>query len=258
MNVFSNTKLRPATVSMFFLALLFSSGCGNNEKRTTAKPSEVDRVKLAPLEQAEADKYIKEHGRDAIMHYLMDGWKKLDKKLDELSKAKTYKGIENNSEALFREAKKLAHVDDRRVLNHIKYFVAQGADVNAKSEFYGTAPLHTATTLRNLEAVQFLVSKGVDVNAEGSDGFTPMTWASIEGHNKIVRFLVSKGADVNARDSYGQTPLRLAVLNGNFETVKLLVSKGADVNAKDKNGHTPLYGAGHPQISEFLISKGAK
>ena len=174
----------------------------------------------------------------------------IGKKLEEVANTKSYEEIEDNSETLFEEAKKLANVDDRRILRYSKYFVAQGADL---------APLLMgAVLLESLETVRFLVSQGADVNAHGGGGFTPMTWASMQGHNKIVRFLVSKGADVNARDGYGQTPLRLAVVNGNFRTVKFLVSKGADVNAKDNEGHTPLYGASHPEITEFLISKGAK
>jgi len=252
MYIFPNKKSCIATAFMpsLFLALLFANGCTNNGK-TTANPSEADKVELTPMEQAEADKYVREYGsKYAIMYYFQDDWKKLEKKLDEAANTEAYEEIEDDSEAWFGEAKKLAHIDDRRILNYTKFFVAQGADVSP--------PLLGAVILGSFETVQFLVSKGADVNPRANDGFSPLTWASMYGQDKIVRFLVSKGADVNARDGYGQTPLRLAVVNENFRTVKFLVSKGADVNAKDNEGHTPLYWASHPEITEFLISKGAK
>ena len=93
------------SISLFLLILSFSSGCDNNEKRTTAKPSEVDGGKLTLVEQAEVHKYIKKHGRDAIMYYLWDEWKKLEKGLNEVANTTTYEEIEDGSEALFREAK---------------------------------------------------------------------------------------------------------------------------------------------------------
>ena len=47
MHIFSNTKFRPATVSISFfcLALLFSGGCGNNK----------GKLYLTPVEQAAAE-----------------------------------------------------------------------------------------------------------------------------------------------------------------------------------------------------------
>ena len=261
MHVFPNKKLRSATVSMsiFFLALFFSSGCANNEK-TTANPLEVDRVELTPAEQAEVNKYVREHGRDAIMYYFDDELAKLEKKLNEVADTKTGEELMENFGAWLEEAKKLAHVEDRRILNHVKYFVAQGVDVNANPEMSGrNTLLQTVVIFDNLELVQFLVLEGIDVNAKGEHGFTPMALAAVYGHDKIVRFLVSKGADVNAKDSLGQTPLCWAVVNGRFEIVKFLVSKGADVNAKNNDGRTPLYWAdSFPQIAKFLVSKGAK
>ena len=80
MHIFSDKKSHPTTVSifLFLLALLFSSGCANNEKNT-AKPSKVNLVELTPAEQAEIDPYVKEHGRDAIMCYFEDKWRALEK-----------------------------------------------------------------------------------------------------------------------------------------------------------------------------------
>lgn len=253
MHIFSNTKFRPATVSISFfcLALLFSGGCGNNK----------GKLYLTPVEQAAADKYLKKYGRDdVIRYYLMEEWGKMEMKMNEVLNNKTDDEIDENFKALLEEAKKQAGVEDGRILSHVKYFMAQGADLNLKPKRPGgDTLLHTVTVSGNLGLVQFLVSKGADVNAKGEYGITPMSLAAVYDHDEIVRFLVSKGADMDVRDSSGLTPLCTAVITRRFEIVKFLVSKGADVNAKDNDGRTPLYWAeGHPEISEFLISKGAK
>jgi len=41
------------------------------------------------------------------------------------------------------------------------------------------------------------VSAGADVNLQRSDGASPLSLASQEGHTDVVRALVSAGADVN-------------------------------------------------------------
>ena len=56
--------------------------------------------------------------------------------------------------------------------------------------------------------------------------------------------MADKGADVNRRDEgiFKWTPLIWASSNGHREVVELLLAKGADVNAWDevKNKDTPL------------------
>jgi ankyrin repeat protein len=66
------------------------------------------------------------------------------------------------------------------------------------------------------------------------------------------------GADVNAKNRYGSTPLHRAAYAGHKEIAELLIAKGADVNAGDKV--TPLHYAaqgGEKEMVELLIVDGA-
>jgi len=137
---------------------------------------------LSPAEQAEVDKYIAEHGRDAIIHYLATVKKESDEKL---------------------------------VLKYVKNLVSKGADVNAKvdiSTIIGSrrveyTPLCFAAANGNVEVVKFLVSKGADVNATGPNGASPFGIARRNGHTAIVEYLSAMGA----KEAQAQTGINLLI-----------------------------------------------
>jgi hypothetical protein len=96
----------------------------------------------------------------------------------------------------------------------LKHLVAQGADVNAKSED-GNTPLHFAASRRHsVRVLEYLISQGADVNVKGNHGWTPLHEAAHSNDDiKILEFLVSQGADVHAKDNYDVTPLNRVVLD---------------------------------------------
>jgi ankyrin repeat protein len=150
------------------------SGCGSSVPST-----------LTGETKKEADQYLKEYGKNAIVHYLQkeqgDGIDKRD----------------------------------------IESLVSQGADVNAKTDG-GYTPLHfTAVADENVEIVKFLVSQGADINVKTDTGSTPLHVAAVNGGVEIVKFLVAQGADVNAKNKVG-TPLDMAKQNENTVVVEYL------------------------------------
>ncbi|KAH2585565.1 hypothetical protein KXW93_008640, partial [Aspergillus fumigatus] len=66
---------------------------------------------------------------------------------------------------------------------------------------------------------------GADVNVCDKEGWTPLSRASIRGHEEVAKLLIDKGADVNAGDSDGWTPLSRTLLRGHEEVAKLLIAK---------------------------------
>ena len=199
--------------NLFVLCLLcftvsLLNGCGGGVSNTNAV-SETPDVPLTPEEQTEADRIITDTGNNALLHFLLN---------------------EKNA----KERK-----DPTLVLSYVKYFVAQGSDVNAKT-LNNSTPLFRAVEIENVEAVKFLVSKGANAVAKDTDNHTPFHVAAIMGNIPIAEFLLSKGADVTAPLKWGDTPLHLTVTAGNLDFAKFLVSKGADVHVKNSSGHTPI------------------
>jgi ankyrin repeat protein len=119
---------------------------------------------LSPAERAKADKWLADHGKNAL-------------------------GASSEEILSIR--------DDALALRYFKYLISKGADVNAWSDDDRT-PLVDAVSAGNLEIVKFLVSKGADVNKRGRRGMgmcSPL-WVAINyKETKIADYLKSVGAE---------------------------------------------------------------
>eukprot|EP00501_MAST-03F_sp_TOSAG23-6_P002258 GSMAST32.ASY1.ANO1.2358.1 assembled CDS len=135
----------------------------------------------------------------------------------------------------------------------VQLLIDSGADVNdalIKAVCYG-----------RLEIVQKVIAAGADVNKADSMGFTPLYYASQNGHEGIVEELISSDAGVDlAADERGLTPLYTASIKAHEKIVERLLAAGADVEKATKEGATPLYIAsyhGHAEVVAQLIAAGA-
>ena len=117
--------------------------------------------------------------------------------------------------------------------------------------------LHVASDKRNLNLVKSLIECDCDKETKSNNGWTPLIYASYDGHLEVVKYLISIGADKDAKSNDGDNPLISASQYGQLEVVKYLISVGADKDAKNKNGWTPLYIA-KSNVRDYLISIGAK
>jgi ankyrin repeat protein len=91
----------------------------------------------------------------------------------------------------------------------------------------------------NLPEVHRLLSVGADVNANGDDDWTPLHYASCEGH--VVKEFMKHGAGIEATTiPQDSTPLNLACCNGHLAVVIKLFGHRADIaaNTDSKNGKT--------------------
>jgi ankyrin repeat protein len=115
------------------------------------------------------------------------------------------------------------------------------ADINAASDFVGTALMYATTGFGRLETVNVLLAAGADVNAQNNGGQTALLYA-VEDYRriKIVEALIKAGADVNAGADGVGTALMRAASTGYLEIADLLLKAGADVNVQDQSGWTAL------------------
>jgi uncharacterized protein len=131
-----------------------------------------------------------------------------------------------------------------------------GAKVDAVTRF-GDSAIMIAALGGRASIVKKLIAAGSNVNRPG---WTPLIYASTEGHDDVAVLLLDAGADVNAGAPNGTTALMMAARNGHEKTVDLLLARGADANRRNDTGATALFWAdraGLTQIATALKRAGA-
>jgi ankyrin repeat protein len=110
-----------------------------------------------------------------------------------------------------------------------------------KWDRYCWTPLHYATYNGHFPVVQYLCERGVDKEATDENVWTPLHKAAEEGHLPIVQYLCEQGVDKEARTTIDRTPLHKAASKGHLPVVKYLCEQGADKDARTGNNRTPLH-----------------
>ena len=159
-------------------------------------------------------------------------------------------------------SEKMINAAERGDLSGVKRYLERGVDVNAKGGFPEWTALGAAVKAGNDSVVKFLIANGADVNARSVNECTPLHLAALNGRKRAAQLLIAAGASVNAKDDDGGTPLHDAVSMGNKDVVELLIAKGAAINARTKSmGWTPLGLAiemEEDDIAGFLRQHGAR
>jgi ankyrin repeat protein len=141
--------------------------------------------------------------------------------------------------------------------------VQRGADVNALNEFHALTALTSAAGLGDEKLVRAMLERGASLKKAEEGTYTPLMMALENGHEAVARLLLEKGSEVNTGDGgeFGRRPLVLAAAQGWVSLVSQLLDKGAEINHVADDGVTALsgaVGAGHLDVVELLVSKGAK
>ncbi|MCX8065158.1 MAG: ankyrin repeat domain-containing protein [Candidatus Hydrogenedentes bacterium] len=141
----------------------------------------------------------------------------------------------------------------------VKYFVDNGADINAKDSS-GASPLSIALEVDNLALAKYIVEKGGDVNVELNDGRKLPHLAGSSKSPEAMKWLISLGLDINVKDKYENLPIHYTCISGELNTLMFLIQKGQAINEKNKKGYTPLHVAcerGQLILAKALIDAGA-
>lgn len=103
------------------------------------------------------------------------------------------------------------------------------------------ADLWSATAGGDTNAMARVCVGGINLNLHHPQfGVTPLTWASLAGHQNAVAYLLDAGADINGRNRDGSTPLHAAAFLGRADIVDLLIRRGVDVKVRSPNGETAI------------------
>lgn len=101
--------------------------------------------------------------------------------------------------------------------------------------------LWRACAAGNVPLVQQFLDEGMGANLpDPALGLTPLTYASLFGHESVARLLLERGADARQANADGGTALHAAAFFGHAEITRALLEAGADPQAKNGRGETAL------------------
>lgn len=141
-------------------------------------------------------------------------------------------------------------------VNVVKSLIEKGAKIDGTNEV-----LLFAAKGCDLKIITYLLNQ-VDSNIvfkKDKNGQSFIHW-SAKGYNKdVVKYLLDeKKFIINEKDNEEMTVLMHAVYGGSIDILKYLIEeKQMNINEKNKQGFSALHYALDPEISKYLISKGA-
>jgi ankyrin repeat protein len=146
-----------------------------------------------------------------------------------------------------------AHADRNIVIEICGVLMAAGAKVSARTK-WNTTPLWSAAVAGRAELVKFFLRQGAELDARDTKGRTAFMFIAKHGFNiEVISLLLARGSDVNAQDNEGCTALMYTALSADRRLTDILLESGAEINLQDRRGKTALmYAAGEaPKMSEI-------
>lgn len=142
----------------------------------------------------------------------------------------------------------------------IELLLSAGAYVDSKTTF-GMTALHFAASNGYAKVIDVLLKHGAEVNWRvQQQGLKTVDAACQFGDEGVLKVQHLHSCDLTTRDSQGFSPLHFATSNGHLKAVVTLIQFGADVNAKDTRRRTALHLAAHHSwfhITMILLKNGA-
>lgn len=147
--------------------------------------------------------------------------------------------IENDQEELFSRA------------------LLAGAKIECETKYSNSTPLHYAAQQSNPYFLNLLIKNGCSLDRGDREKRTALHYAAESGMVYHARRLIEAGCNPKPYDRHKKTPLDLAFSKGHFDVIKFI---SGIPNAKNRSWSIRLFSAvqgRHPEILEWLLSKGA-
>jgi ankyrin repeat protein len=110
--------------------------------------------------------------------------------------------------------------------------------INTHDVSTGDTALHILVARRDTPWINYFLARGADPNAKNNKGETPLVTAANIGYGEGMELLLNSGARPDESNATGETPLISAVHRRDIGMVRLLLKAGANPDRSDSAGRT--------------------
>ena len=120
----------------------------------------------------------------------------------------------------------LLHAAARGHVNVVRSLLNAGADIEAKCDVRGNAPLYGAAVNNHPKVVELLLAHDAIVSPVNDDGWTPLGTAASSGYLRVAKALVRAGADPERwlSETIMESPAELAAKRGHHDVVAAMAA----------------------------------
>ena len=184
---------------------LLAEGSSEEEQETKMSQEDLDKGLMQAVKDDDLEKVTEFLSLQALPSYEVDGWNAL------------LWAARNGNEDIVRELIKFGA--------HTPYLNSQ---VDSNKNAGGEKQEESTDAFR----------KPQDASKTGK--YTPLHWASYNGHHKVVWILLKENLSPTEIDMYGNTSVHQAAAGGTDKVLKCFLMGGVDVNQENARSHSPL------------------